>query len=511
MRDQTHNQAMQQQQPGTAESTSKAPPACQLIATSKTPTPLSCRAFATQVASLSTAELDDCVDQDGRPLMLAAVLDGDLDKLQILIEAGANPDLIDPGQMAPLLAAALEGECSVMQLLMQAGADPNKSGDDGFSALHLAVGCGQLNAAKLLIDAGADVNKPGSVSLGETPLHVAALAGDAVAIEMLIDQSPDVDALTKSGLTALILAARIGHSDAVRTLIQAGAEVNRHCRNFPLRNDSGVCSRGELQRRILNDKQNTTALHAAASGGHCEVLQLLLKANADPTKADKYNRLPSKDASQQGYTAVTELLAFAACEAGAAREASRLIAEEEAVSAACAASLIADEEAREGREAAKKKRRKQKKKRAQQRRAAISRGANGQVSTEATERAPEEQSVGWQHEGICQGVDQIECVTHGQPECLRAGPTDWVADCGNVDAEHVPAYLVCPISFEQFIDPVVCTDGHTFERNAIEEWLVNHDTSPLTNIVLPSKVLVPNYALRQALRQAPNYALRQAL
>ena len=29
-------------------------------------------------------------------------------------------------------------------------------------------------------------------------------------------------------------------------------------------------------------------------------------------------------------------------------------------------------------------------------------------------------------------------------------------------------------------DPVFATDGHTYERSAIEGWLLNHKTSPKT-------------------------------
>ena len=46
------------------------------------------------------------------------------------------------------------------------------------------------------------------------------------------------------------------------------------------------------------------------------------------------------------------------------------------------------------------------------------------------------------------------------------------------------------------IDPVITTDGLTYERAAIEEWLATHDTSPLTGEKLESKVLVPNVTVR---------------
>ena len=45
-------------------------------------------------------------------------------------------------------------------------------------------------------------------------------------------------------------------------------------------------------------------------------------------------------------------------------------------------------------------------------------------------------------------------------------------------------------------DPVVCTDGHTYEKKAIETWLLTNNTSPLTNLSLTSKFLLPNHSLR---------------
>ena len=38
--------------------------------------------------------------------------------------------------------------------------------------------------------------------------------------------------------------------------------------------------------------------------------------------------------------------------------------------------------------------------------------------------------------------------------------------------------------------------GHTYERAAIERWLQDHDTSPLTNAALDTKQLVPNLRLK---------------
>jgi len=64
------------------------------------------------------------------------------------------------------------------------------------------------------------------------------------------------------------------------------------------------------------------------------------------------------------------------------------------------------------------------------------------------------------------------------------------------DAADVPDEFLCPITREVMNEPVVCADGHTYERDSIREWFRSHRTSPKTNTVLPHKQLVPNHALR---------------
>ena len=56
--------------------------------------------------------------------------------------------------------------------------------------------------------------------------------------------------------------------------------------------------------------------------------------------------------------------------------------------------------------------------------------------------------------------------------------------------------FLCPISREVMRDPVLAGDGHSYEREAIERWLVGHRTSPLTGRVMPSNALLPNHRLR---------------
>jgi hypothetical protein len=65
-----------------------------------------------------------------------------------------------------------------------------------------------------------------------------------------------------------------------------------------------------------------------------------------------------------------------------------------------------------------------------------------------------------------------------------------------VELVKINEAFYCPITREVMEDPVVCMDGHTYERYAIVQWLETHDTSPKTNARLPSRFIVSNHALR---------------
>ena len=71
-------------------------------------------------------------------------------------------------------------------------------------------------------------------------------------------------------------------------------------------------------------------------------------------------------------------------------------------------------------------------------------------------------------------------------------------------------YLITgPISTSIFRDPVYLSDGYVYEREMITEWLIKHNTSPMTTAVV-AKRLIPAYGIKSLVRmflQAnPEYA-----
>ena len=58
----------------------------------------------------------------------------------------------------------------------------------------------------------------------------------------------------------------------------------------------------------------------------------------------------------------------------------------------------------------------------------------------------------------------------------------------------------CPITTELMTDPVMTTDGFTYERAAIERWFVSSNLSPITGVPLASTQLVPNLTAKSGIR-----------
>ncbi|KAJ3434582.1 regulator of chromosome condensation [Anaeramoeba flamelloides] len=75
---------------------------------------------------------------------------------------------------------------------------------------------------------------------------------------------------------------------------------------------------------------------------------------------------------------------------------------------------------------------------------------------------------------------------------------DLGSESGSEDSDDEPPdHFVCPITFEVMFDPVLASDGYSYEREAIEDWFSKKDTSPMTGANITSKVLVPNNSLKE--------------
>lgn len=60
--------------------------------------------------------------------------------------------------------------------------------------------------------------------------------------------------------------------------------------------------------------------------------------------------------------------------------------------------------------------------------------------------------------------------------------------------------FICPITMEEMSEPVLVVEtGQTVDRHALEEWLVDHNTCPVTGVDLKSTKYTINFALKSAI------------
>ncbi|DBA65715.1 TPA: hypothetical protein ACH3X2_002762 [Trebouxia sp. C0005] len=80
-----------------------------------------------------------------------------------------------------------------------------------------------------------------------------------------------------------------------------------------------------------------------------------------------------------------------------------------------------------------------------------------------------------------------------------AKASDVECSAQHADAIFLKKLFCCPITQSVMVDPMIAADGRTYERSAMEEWLLHHHTSPVTGDQLLHTRLVPNVVARAAM------------
>jgi ankyrin repeat protein len=175
-------------------------------------------------------------DGFGRTALHLAVETRKTQLVQALLSRGANPnarltrglpfrrgDYVSRGGYAgatPFWYAAKAADVALMKILVAAGADANLGAQDNTSPLMAAVGMGEadsrlppetqvLEAVTFAIEAGATVNAVQTRS-GQSALHVAAAIGRMSIIQCLVEHGAALDLADKQGRTPLAIAEDAG-------------------------------------------------------------------------------------------------------------------------------------------------------------------------------------------------------------------------------------------------------------------------------------------------------------
>ena len=233
--------------------------------------------------------------------------------VKALIEAGADVNEQDEDGTTPLIKAANMGNEQVVHELIRAGASVTAKNKKHQTALHKASNSwgNRFSEVKALIEAGADVNEQDEDRT--TPLMHAAYMGSEQVVHELIKAGASVTAMDEQQMQrALRYASREGHSSVVRTLTEAGADVNGQNNNgTTLLMKAANWGHDQVVHELIkagasvtakNNKQQT-ALHIAISshqGCHFSVVKALIEAGADVNEQDKGGTTPLMEAANMG-------------------------------------------------------------------------------------------------------------------------------------------------------------------------------------------------------------------
>ncbi|MBD1930863.1 MULTISPECIES: ankyrin repeat domain-containing protein [Cyanophyceae] len=272
-----------------------------------------------------------------------------------------------------LFEAIQSSDVEQVRQLLNSGVDANSKNVKGQHPLVLASSIGNLDIVKALLTAGANVNAksgiakspkfnptisvssiPGNASLGEMISEALEDAPDEAKsfytgftqfvdafsteksinsastnkqqessqVEDVEDEEEDVDEGKEK--TALIAAIASGHVEVVKTLLNAGAEVNPKTwyDDIPLV-FAAQKGQAEIVRALIDAGANFnlgfdfTPLYEAATEGHSEIVKILLEAGADVNQTDEDGHTALMTAAYEGHLEVVKLLVEAGADVNA--------------------------------------------------------------------------------------------------------------------------------------------------------------------------------------------------
>ncbi len=198
-----------------------------------------CTGFIFFIACLTAASYaqvpPSSAEKDGYTGLLAAASRGDAVKIKILTATSAQVDARDVHGRTPLHVAAFGAHHVAMRALVAAGADPNALENDYYDIVTIAAVANDVHTIELALALGASAKNITSRYDG-TALIAAAHLGHSDVAQILIRAGAPLDHVNNLGWTAVIEAIVLGdggprHTDTLRALVQAGANLNLTDRN----------------------------------------------------------------------------------------------------------------------------------------------------------------------------------------------------------------------------------------------------------------------------------------
>ncbi|OWK37815.1 ankyrin repeat domain-containing protein [Fimbriiglobus ruber] len=236
-------------------------------------------------AALKTKADVNARSKDGRTALHVAAAQDAAGTVDLLLNAKADANLKDNDGRTPMEYAASQGHSDLVRRLAKVQTEPL-----GFFS---AVILGKAERVKELLKAKPELVKARTrQGNGWTPLQIAAREGHEETVRALLDAGGDVNGAkgAKGEISPLVWAVWTERPNIklVKLLIERGADVNQH---------GGWGSEAPL--------------HHAVKYGNVELVKLLLEAKADPAVTESFGKTPLDLAKEKNNQVIVKMLTSA--------------------------------------------------------------------------------------------------------------------------------------------------------------------------------------------------------
>jgi len=258
----------------------------------------------------------NCRDVYGTTPAMMAVVSGDTEILHLLIAAQANMEMRDTNGRNAMIMAAKCGNTAALACLIGEGTNVNAVDNEQTSALIAAASGGHVEMLRQLVAANAEINAKDKYSF--TAVMRAVLAEKKDAVDLLIENHADLDHRCAQGHSAFMIAAGNGNVGILKSLNEAGADINT-VETYSEISVLMIVAQGNKLDALkylagahgkLNAKNRygQTAAMFAAIGNSADTMKWLIENNADLDLCDQQGRSAFVLAAEAGHVDILKLL-----------------------------------------------------------------------------------------------------------------------------------------------------------------------------------------------------------
>lgn len=238
--------------------------------------------------------------------LIIAVLNRDIACLKLLLDFGADPNLLDPFG-APPLRYACDNRLEEAEVLLKYGADPNLSAPN-MSCLCWAILLDYKEMVQLMLHYSADANKD-SKNDESAVVYAAKTSKDPDILQELIDWGGNVNVKSQHGSTPLEEACRHKKVEIVDILLQNGADPNLPGGEYPISLATGSVECLKLLLAAGADiRLHKGLIELATFNKSIEAIQILLDHGADINEKAGDHFLPTTTAIRDNHPEILQFL-----------------------------------------------------------------------------------------------------------------------------------------------------------------------------------------------------------